>query len=169
MQFGDWSSDVCSSDLIVRSLFESIRLCRCRYCNKRRHREQELDHSGGNQLTHPWKASVKVFTTTHALTKRSKVIPGAGPYPAATGPEATRMKVSTLCPAKSAQRRRPRSPYFCSTMDNSCGESLYPKLLKAEANSCPSIEPERSRSKCLNTSCQSLMYRQSPWNSVTRS
>jgi len=93
----------------------------------------------------PWKASVSVFTTTQALTKRSKVIPGGGPYPAATGPEAT---------------------YFCSTIDNSCGESLYPKLLKAEANSCPSIEPERSRSKCLNTSCQSLMYRQSPWNSL---
>ena len=44
--------------------------------------------------THAWKASVKVLTTTQALTKRSKVIPGGGPYPAA-GPEATRGKIST--------------------------------------------------------------------------
>ena len=34
---------------------------------------------GDCKPTHPWKASVKVFTTTQALTKRSKVIPGAGP------------------------------------------------------------------------------------------
>ena len=39
-------------------------------------------------------------------------------------------------------RQSPRSPYFCSTSDSSCGERLYPKLLRAEANSCPSIEPE---------------------------
>jgi hypothetical protein len=34
-----------------------------------------------NAFTYPWKASVIVFTVTHALTNRSKVIPGRGPYP----------------------------------------------------------------------------------------
>jgi hypothetical protein len=32
-----------------------------------------------NMLSYRWKASVRVFTTTHALTKRSKVIPVAEP------------------------------------------------------------------------------------------
>jgi len=34
-----------------------------------------------NAFTYPWKASVIVLTVTHALTNRSKVIPGRGPYP----------------------------------------------------------------------------------------
>jgi len=34
-----------------------------------------------NAVTNPWKASVIVLTVTHALTNRSKVIPGRGPYP----------------------------------------------------------------------------------------
>jgi hypothetical protein len=38
-------------------------------------------------FTHRWKASVNVLTVTQALTKRSKVIPGGGPYPV-TGWEA---------------------------------------------------------------------------------
>lgn len=31
--------------------------------------------------TYFWKASVRVFITTHALTNRSNVIPGGGPWP----------------------------------------------------------------------------------------
>lgn len=77
------------------------------------------------------------------------------------------MEISTPCPSrKNTLCRGPRSPYFCSTRDSRSGESLYPKLLNAAANSCPSIEPERSWSKCLKTPCQSLMYRQRPWNST---
>ena len=48
---------------------------------------------------------------------------------------------------------------------NILGERLYPKLRSASANSIPSIDPERSLSKCLNTFCQSEMYFHSPENS----
>ena len=41
-----------------------------------------------------WKDSVNVLTVTHALTKRSKVIPGGGPYPV-TGWEADQMTILT--------------------------------------------------------------------------
>lgn len=39
------------------------------------------------ERTWAYNASVSVFTTTQARTKRSKVIPGGGPYPG-DGPEA---------------------------------------------------------------------------------
>lgn len=38
------------------------------------------DHIGD---PYRWKASVSVFTVTHALTNRSNVIPGEAPYPEA--------------------------------------------------------------------------------------
>ena len=41
-------------------------------------------------VTYRWKDSVKLLTATHALTNRSKVIPGGGPYPV-EGPVATRI------------------------------------------------------------------------------
>jgi hypothetical protein len=48
-------------------------------------------HPRGSESEHKyrWKASVNVFTATQALTKRSNVMPGGGPYPV-DGPEAFR-------------------------------------------------------------------------------
>lgn len=59
------------------------------------------------------------------------------------------------------------SPYFCSSRERRIGDRLYPKLRSASASSAPSIEPDRSRSKCLKTFCQSWIYFQSPANSRT--
>jgi len=50
-----------------------------------------------------WNDSVNVLTATHALTKRSKVIPGGGPYCEMT-PEA--WPASTLCESHSTQSVR---------------------------------------------------------------
>jgi len=48
--------------------------------------------NGTRELKYLWKASVSVFTETQARTKRSKVIPGGGPYPAvAAGSEAMQL------------------------------------------------------------------------------
>ena len=44
--------------------------------------------------TYLWKDSVNVLTVTQALTKRSKVIPGGGPYPV-TGCEANQTIILT--------------------------------------------------------------------------
>jgi hypothetical protein len=57
-------------------------------------------------------------------------------------------------------------PYFCSISVRRLGGRLYPKLRKASANSSPSIDPDRSLSKCRKTPCQSLMYFHNPANSV---
>ena len=56
-------------------------------------------------------------------------------------------------------------PYFCSSSDRSVGDRLYPKLRRASESSDPSIDPERSLSKCLKTFCQSWMYFHRPANS----
>ena len=42
-----------------------------------------------------WKDSVSDFTTTHARTKRSNVIPGGGPYPL-TGADAVTNEVRVM-------------------------------------------------------------------------
>ena len=84
-----------------------------------------------------WKASVRVLTTTQALTNLSNVIPGGGPKPETAAAEAISESILDLdtCPVSS-------SPYFCSMSINSGGDRLYPKLRRASANSLPSMVPE---------------------------
>src|ERR1700722_7396528 len=46
------------------------------------------------------------------------------------------------------------------------GARAHPNRLRASRSSLTSMVPERSRSKCINTFCQSLMYFQRPANCV---
>ena len=62
--------------------------------------------------------------------------------------------------------RKGHSPYLDSRRRRSGGERLYPNCCSALESSCPSIEPERSRSKWRKTFCQSLMYFHNPENSL---
>lgn len=66
----------------------------------------------------------------------------------------------------SSTRPMKNLPYFCSISVKIDDDKLYPKLLRASANSCPSIDPDRSLSKRRKTFCQSPMYLYNPTNSV---
>ena len=107
---------------------------------------------------------MSVFTTTHARTKRSNVMPGGGPY-RSEGPDAT-LNESGLEERPLDGAEACDVPYFCSSRERSMGERLYPKLRRASESSAPSMDPDRSRSKCLKTFCQSWMYFHSPANSA---
>jgi len=115
---------------------------------------------GSTNGAYRWKASVSVFTTTHALTKRSKVIPGGGPYPGEGSEARIEPDKDFLAMGSDASL-----PYLCSIRVSRVGDKRYPKLCNASDNSRPSIEPERSRSKCRKTFCQSEIYLHKPVNS----